>query len=788
MNARQSSLLALLALTLTACGDGSGGESTSPKRLALRPKQGTEGPKQGTEAPVVTVVRTAHAKEHDSWVIDAALSEVGTVSDTSGAPVECLFVDGDPRRVWIPIQAGERFNEVRVHVFAPTSERVVVYARRGEEMLARSTELQAKSARTPSALSFSMPTLPALGDIEYIIIDLLGGTSRPGLVSVELIQRSAAAAFPDPSAGAAALTLDASDFETRTGYALTAARPLVVNVDIEHGEGLRFEHGAPLAHGSPGEGELVIEVASQHPSHPDHASTPSQDALREVSFDIPANTEWSAVDIVAFDPPLYGPTRFEFSLKGAAPDAVHLIANPRTVPKDVGAPTVLLITSDTHRADHMGTHPSGLVRTPALVSLAERGLLFEDSFSATNITNPSHIAILTGLDVRDHQIIDNGTPLTERAETLAEVFQSAGWRTLGCVSVEHLSDKNSGLGQGFDRLLSPTESTRGVMETTAALEEALTDFQGEPLFCWLHLFDAHSPYEPPTPYDKLYYPEGKDPRDTSRRLAYPGRFLPVTMRGVTDMEWPAAQYRGEIDFLDSQLAFVFEHERFTESVIAFSADHGECFGAHGVYWDHAGVYPDTVHVPLILSWPDGPQGERTKAPTRQLDLGRTLLNLADLEGVDFPGRDLRWTLEDPEAKRPRFALSSHGYSASLDKDGWFCVLNLRGHQNATETVPFIAHSLELYHRAEDPTCTTDVVDAHPERARAMRAELIMWLNAGTQEGFGGVTNASSERRAGLAALGYTAEEDARQSGEAWFPATCTLSEDGGACDWCRRFE
>lgn len=770
-----------MALTLAACGDGSGGESTSPKRLDLRPKR-------GSELPAAEVVRTALATEHDSWVIDAALSEVGTVSDANGAPVECLFVDGLPRRIWIPVQAGERFNEVRVKVFALTSERVVVYARRGEQTLARSKELQAERARTPSTLSFSMPTLPSQGDIEHLVIDLLGGTSRPGLVSVELIQRSAASFFPEPSGGAAALTLNPADFETRTGYALSAARPLVVDVDLEGGEELRFEHGAPVVHGSPGEGRLVVLVSSQQPSYPDSGSIPSQDAMHEVSFDLSSDTEWSAVEGGTFDPPLKGPTRLKFMLEGAAPEAVHLVANPRTVPEDVDAPTVLLITSDTHRADHMGTHPAGLVRTPALVSLAERGVLFEDSFAATNITNPSHMALLTGLEVRDHQIIDNGTPLTEQAQTLAEVFQAAGWRTLGCVSVEHLSDKNSGLGQGFDRLLSPAESTRGVMETTAALEEALTDFQGEPLFCWLHLFDAHSPYEPPAPFDRLHYPEGKDPRDASRRLAYPGRFLPVTMRGITDMEWPAAQYRGEIDYLDSQLAFVFEHERFTESVIAFSSDHGECFGAHGVYWDHAGVYPDTVHVPLIVSWPDGPKGVRTSAPTRQLDLGRTLLNLADLEGVAFPGRDLRWTLEDPEDSRPRFALSSHGYSASLDKDGWFFVLNLRGHQKATETVPFIAHSLELYHRAKDPTCTTDVVDEHPERARAMRAELITWLNAGGDEGFGGVTNASSERRAELAALGYTAEEGARQSGEAWFPAVCTLGEGGGACDWCERFE
>ena len=773
--------MCLLALTFAACGGGPSEPTATPTRLTLQPER-------GTERPLPVVVRKTDATQHATWVIDAPLSEIGSVSDTTGTPVKCLFVDGLPRRVWVPIQPGERFNEVRVRVFAPTSERVVVFARRGQENLARSEEQTAGRSRTPSTLTFPMPALAEIGDIDHLVIDLLGGTSRPGVVSVELIQQPKASAFPDPAAGPAAVTLNPADFETRTGYALTAERPLVVNLIVESAHALCFEHGAPANFGSPGVGELLVEASSQRGPSSDEGSDPSQAVTHEVSYELPSDGDWRAVQGVSFEPPLEGPTQLKFSLRGAAPGAVHLIANPRTVPQGGQAPTVLLITSDTHRADHMGTHERGLVRTPALVGLAERGLLFEDALSATNITNPSHMALLTGLEVRDHQIIDNGTPLTLRAETLAEVFQAAGWRTLACVSVEHLSDENSGLGQGFDRLLSPNKSTRGVRETTAALEEALLDFEGEPLFCWLHLFDAHSPYEPPPPYDRLHYPEGKDPKDPSRRLAYPGRYLPVTMRGITDMEWPAAQYRGEIDFLDSQLAFVFEHERFTESVIAFSADHGECFGAHGIYWDHAGVYPDTVHVPLILSWPGGPAGERTSAPTRQIDLGRTLLNLAGLEGASFPGRDLRWTLEEPQSSQPRFALSSHGYSASMDKDGWFCVLHLRSHQQATETVPFVAHSVELYHRAVDPACERDEVDAHPERARAMRAELIGWLQSGSRDGFGGATDTSTERLADLAALGYTAEEGARKSGEAWFPEACTLGDGGAPCEWCQRFE
>ena len=241
-------------------------------------------------------------------------------------------------------------------------------------------------------------------------------------------------------------------------------------------------------------------------------------------------------------------------------------------------------------------------------------------------------------------------------------------------------------------------------------------------------------------------------------------------------------------FLDSQLATVFEHPRFADSVIAFSADHGECFGAHGVYWDHAGLYPDTLHVPLILSWPGGPRGVTTLAPARQIDLGRTLLDLAGLEATPFPGRDLRWTLDDPQGGRPRFALSSHGYSASLAEEGWFCVLNLRSHQQATETRPFIAHSVELYHRETDLACTEDLLEGHPDRARAMRAELLAWLSTGGDTGLGGATEASSERHAALAALGYTAAEGARLSGEAWFPLKCAEGPDGTVCEWCTRFD
>lgn len=776
---RTSSILCAAALLLSACsGGGASGAADSSQRLELRPKESL-APFLGTE------VRVLPAAEHGAWMIDAASSELARVANGLGGSTECLLLNGLPRRVWLPIREGERFNEVRLSVLAQTTERIVLIAMSDQKPVAKSKELLAPRSRTPVPVTFSMPELDSIEGVDTLVVDFLGGTTRPGLASVELRQKAPASFFPDPNKGAMPLVLSSSLPETRTGYALTAGGELEVQISLKGDEVLRFEHGAPSIHGSQGEGTLSFEV-----NYADMDLFDFEIGYRNRQWRIPNGTLWESVELKL--PDITTEATISFSLEGTTKDAVHLIANPRLVHAGTNPQTVLLITSDTHRADHLGTHAFGLVKTPALVGLAERGVLFEDTFCATNITNPSHMALLTGLEVRDHQIVNNGTPITRDAATLAEAFQAAGWRTLGCVSVNHLSDKNSGLGQGFDRLLSPPDSTRSVVETMAELERAMKDFEGEPLFCWLHVFDAHSPYEPPAPFDRAHYSKTKNPRDPSRQLAYPGKFLPVSMRGVTDMEWPVAQYKGEIDFLDTQLAILFELPRFQESVIAFTADHGECFGAHGVYWDHSGVYPDTVHVPLIMSWPGAPRGERTLSPVSQLDVGRTLLNLAGLKSASFPGRDLRWAIDTPEDTRPRFALSSHGYSASLSLDGWFCVLNLRGHQGATETQPFIAHSVELYHRAEDLACSTDLLKGAPSneeltRAKQMRAEIINWLSSAPEQGLGGATDASSERVANLAALGYAGEEGARVEGEAWFPSTCSAGANGAPCEQCAPF-
>ena len=103
--------------------------------------------------------------------------------------------------------------------------------------------------------------------------------------------------------------------------------------------------------------------------------------------------------------------------------------------------------------------------------------------------------MMTGMHPRDTGITDNETPLAERASTLAEAFQAAGYRTLAVTSAFHLAPSHSGLAQGFDRYSAPLGVTRRGRATLDALEPWI-EVRGEPLFVFVHVFDAHSPYRP----------------------------------------------------------------------------------------------------------------------------------------------------------------------------------------------------------------------------------------------------------------------------------------------------
>ncbi len=506
-----------------------------------------------------------------------------------------------------------------------------------------------------------------------------------------------------------------------------------------------------------------LERVTEHPAAPVGAADPW------VSVELPLSEFADAEVELEFEwTPLPGPP------------LLGLVSEPWLARGTRDAPVVVLITSDTHRGDHFGGAADSVdVETPFLEGLAAEGVLFLDARSTANSTNPSHAALMTGLHAAQVGIIDNDTPLSEVAPTLAEAFRAAGWVTSACVSAVHLGPEWSGFGQGFDRYSSPIAPQRDSDVTLAELRSQLDGTAGLPLFLWFHLFDAHAPYTPPAGAVDRYYPADRDPRDPNSAWADPER-RPAFDRTIMDPDYTEALYRAEVTYLDGQLRRLLDMPRLAGAIVGLTADHGENLALDPLPFEHVSLGPATLDVPLLLYGPGVPKGRIEAWPAMNVDLGRTLLNLAGLAEAEFPGANL---LEERgfEPAAPRFAIESYGISASIERGDDLLQLTLEVPLSAvdrTGTRP-PRHGVRLYDLASDPHLTSDRSEAERRLAAELRGLLIEWLVAASPGSFVGEGLAAQDVAAQLELLGYTAGGDAAPI-ESWFDTACR-------CARCRSF-
>jgi choline-sulfatase len=271
-----------------------------------------------------------------------------------------------------------------------------------------------------------------------------------------------------------------------------------------------------------------------------------------------------------------------------------------------------LITIDTLRADHVGCYGAQMVKTPTLDSLAQDGVVFERAISQVPLTWPSHAAILTGTYPFQNGVQDfTGQPLAQQFRTVAQAFQQAGYAT-GAVVSAFVLDRSWGLARGFDfyddAFSAETfeKKDAGLVDRRAGESVAhaiawLKKIPRRPFFLWLHLYDPHSPYDPPEPYRS---------------------------------EYRAHLYDGEIAYADHELGgligWLKQNHLYESSLIVALSDHGESLGEHGEDEHGFFVYNATVHVPLIVKppAPSGISAGRRREPVETTAVGPTLLQLA----------------------------------------------------------------------------------------------------------------------------------------------------------------
>lgn len=291
-------------------------------------------------------------------------------------------------------------------------------------------------------------------------------------------------------------------------------------------------------------------------------------------------------------------------------------------------PNVLLLSVDTLRADHLGCYGGTRVATPNVDRLAHDGALFENAACPMPMTRPSLSTIHTSLHPREHGVVNNGVALAPASVTLAGTLAAAGYATAAFTPVR-LLDASSGLAQGFASYVAPdAHHLPADRVAPGALDWLAKRDPAKPFFVWLHLFDPHLPYAPPARYAPG---PGADEISWKSLLAdanaHDGDVPQATLARALEL------YAGEVAYVDHWVGEVVAKLDalgvLDDTILVFTADHGECFD-HGIFFEHADcLYEGAVHVPLLIRYPRKiAGGTRIAAQVEHMDVAPTILALA----------------------------------------------------------------------------------------------------------------------------------------------------------------
>jgi len=378
--------------------------------------------------------------------------------------------------------------------------------------------------------------------------------------------------------------------------------------------------------------------------------------------------------------------------EATAPAPAGELARPESPPaagRLAEPPTIVLITLDTLRREHLGCYGYFRPTSPHLDALAREALLFERALASMASTLPSHLTLLTGLYAHQHGMTSNrrGASVSFTSElgrlSAADVLQRCGYRTAAFVSAVPLAP-TTGVGAGFETYSSPLPGRAG--ESGAAPQPSslragernpevlawLAQQAGRPgpFFLWVHYFDPHEPNDPLPPYDASFATDaaqldwirarGIVPRALAERYGRSSRVQHqffgssraergegLTLEHIADL---MNRYDGEVRYMDEHVGALLEalrrHGRYEDAIVVVAGDHGQSLGEND-WFGHGTITNVNAFVPLIVRLPRSiaPPPQRIGALVSLADVLPTLMARFSLPGSElllaqFEGEDV----------------------------------------------------------------------------------------------------------------------------------------------------
>ena len=355
---------------------------------------------------------------------------------------------------------------------------------------------------------------------------------------------------------------------------------------------------------------------------------------------------------------------------------------------------ILLIFTDQQRFDTIEALGNKIIKTPALNSLVKMGVTFNRAYTPCPVCIPARCSMHTGqMPHRNECVINEKMP--NNRKSFMEILSDNGYETHG-VGKMHFSFEGKGddtlwgfnsrdiseeggvqddfkkhlIKNGYDHVHDPhgVRSEMYYIPQPSQLPERLhnstwvtdrsIDFLGRrdenmPFMLMTSFIKPHPPFESPTPWNKLYrgpeMPLPKRPQDSENLITYWNNFqnrYKYRDQGIDDnlIRNIKAAYYGAISFIDYNigrlLEYMKENNLLENTLIVFSADHGEMLGDYNCVGKRC-FLDSAARIPMIMVHPDLPKGMVCNKPVSLVDIMPTFLQYAGIELEDnYSGESL----------------------------------------------------------------------------------------------------------------------------------------------------
>jgi len=312
-------------------------------------------------------------------------------------------------------------------------------------------------------------------------------------------------------------------------------------------------------------------------------------------------------------------------------------------PKDV--PNVVIIVMDTARQDRLDCYGYNRNTSPVLTELVKNSSTYTRAYTPGGWTPPAHASLFTGLFSIAHQTTQEAWKMGDSLTTLAEVFKTEGYETIGIIENPMLNKRNN-FDQGFSRYYECWRfAEKGENRAFTLLKKSLNKRKArKPFFMFINLIEPHSPYDSSKQFKNQFI---SNQSVTLEKNMWPEFFLGKKTFTDDEIRHLNELYDAELLYVDYVIGKMMRELQsrnlWQDTVFIVTSDHGENIGDHEMM-DHVfSLHESIIKIPLIIHYPKlFPSGTSHEYPVQLTDIFPTLLEIIGADAKRYPsqGRSL----------------------------------------------------------------------------------------------------------------------------------------------------